>query len=126
MSVFLKLEKENLENAKIRVSDTKKAFLGLSDKVYELKNNIREKERNLKTANLKVNEIHEELVKLVKFMPMIEPLSSKEEMLHNLGISNLPKKDLTEIQAPNLRANIKASDKKKFLNELKEKISGLK
>lgn len=76
MSVFVRLEKDDLEDMEENSKFAKNAVLNLRDSTFKIQSEIKLKHEAISKARGLVNSAHDELVRLVEMMPQTDPLTS--------------------------------------------------
>lgn len=81
MSVFIKLNREEIESMMKNVSSMKNSLINLNDYVIEKKNQLKEKQQILSNANNFINDAHENLQNIISMMPHVESIPFKNQLL---------------------------------------------
>ncbi|MCX6742212.1 MAG: hypothetical protein NTX24_03510 [Candidatus Pacearchaeota archaeon] len=76
MSVFIRLETNDLKDIQENGKLAKNAVLNLRDSAFRTQNEIKMKHELILKARTLVNSAHEELIHLVSIMPQVDPLTS--------------------------------------------------
>ena len=76
MSVFIRLETNDLKDIQEDGKLAKNAVLNLRDSAFRTQNEIKMKHELILKARTLVNSAHEELIHLVSIMPQVDPLTS--------------------------------------------------
>ena len=114
MSIFVKFEKDEMNEIKSRIKEIQNSLFNLNSDAILSKKQIKEKRALIQKGSIFVNEAHEELGRLVNFMPQIDEFSlfktGEFEKKEDLS-KHLEKGEINRDQA---------------LKKLKERISELK
>jgi len=124
MSIFVRLERDDLDDLKENSKLAKNAVLNLKDSVFSTQNEIKIKHELILKSRRLVNAAHEELIHLVSIMPQVEPLTSLNMSHFKTNTFDLDT-DLLDLRTGKARQAI-SGDKHKVLKRLGERISELK
>lgn len=75
MTVFIKLEREEIEDIKQRIKDVQNSLFNLNSSAVLGRKENKEKLGLIQKGNILVNAAHEELAQLVGFMPQVDEFS---------------------------------------------------
>ncbi len=75
MTVFIKLEKGEIDDIKQRIKDVQNSLFNLNSSAVLARKEDKEKRGLIQKGNLLINEAHEELARLVGFMPQVDEFS---------------------------------------------------
>jgi hypothetical protein len=121
MSVFIRLETNDLNDMKEDGKLAKNAVLNIKDSVFMMQNEIKMKHELILKARKMVNSAHEELIHLVSIMPQVDPLTSLNIKSFKTNAFDLDT-DLLDLKS----SQVVSGDKHKVLKKLGERISELK
>ncbi len=113
MTVFIKLERDELDDIKQRLKDVQNSLFNLNSSAVLARKENKEKAGLIQRGTVVVNEAHEELARLVGFMPQVDEFSL-------VRLQAMPSHDF-KIQPIGREVN-----KDEALRKLKQRISDLK
>lgn len=75
MSIFIKFERDEMNEIKSRIKEIQNSLFNLNSEAILSKKQVKEKSALIQKGGVFVNEAHEELARLVSFMPQINEFS---------------------------------------------------
>ncbi len=113
MTVFVKLERPEIEDIKQRIKDVQNSLFNLNSSAVLAKKENKEKISLIQKGNFIINEAHEELARLVGFIPQVDEFSL-------VRLQSMPSHDFK------IRPIGREVNKDEALRKLKTRISELK